>query len=899
MNYFFFLFKRFCKKNSVKLIVSIILLLMLNVNAAYACQTINEGWQFVKTPGNKTVIPTFENAEKVHLPHTWNMADVWDDVKGYYRDAAWYRKSILVADSLKNKKIFLFFEGANQEAAVYVNGQKAGEHKGGYTAFRVDITNLVDFGKSNRIDVMVDNSYSTEIAPISGDFSMMGGIYRDVYLEVSEKIHFDKMNYAGQGVFVKSFLDGANAGFQIDANIVNSSGKTQKLMLRTRITDRKGKIISAQISKSINLKNAMQQNVKQLFAIPDYQLWSPDNPYLYTVECEILDAKTKTVLDTYCVRPGIRTIAKDEKGNILLNGKVIKLIGVNRHQDFDGLSNALPNAIHRRDVEIIKEIGANFLRTSHYPHDPAIYDACDELGILVWSEISVVNQIGMNEHFEQNTLNNMKEMILQHFNHPSVVFWGFMNEVLLADHTFPKNERENLYNKTRELAQKLNDVAKSLDNTRLTTIAHHGDFEKYEKAGLNNITDVCGYNLYFGWYVNGFGGFDDFVDNFKQKYPTKPLIISEYGAGSNKGIYARLPRRFDNSMQWAEKLHEIYLDKIIRNPKIAGSSLWNFADFSSEGRKDTDPHMNNKGLLYYDRTPKDVFYLYKAKLQNEPALKIAAGKWLKRPVEVPVEARTFTDTIKIYSNCQQVTLQLNGKTVGNFQPDSICRIFAPLNFVNGKNQLVAIGRSTNGKTITDVVNFDYHFIPFPLNNNSFRELCVNVGGHFDYVDTKSNEVWMPDRPFRPGGWGYVGGEEFKIWKGQRTGGERVIYNTINDPLYQTQRVGLTEYRFDVAAGWYEVELLFAELQSAKELKDAFLNNLGNETKTELLKDGRIFNVSINNQLVLSELNLLESVGENTAANFTFRVKAADNGVVVKFDKIRSETVLNGIKIRKF
>ncbi len=213
--------------------------------------------------------------------------------------------------------------------------------------------------------------------------------------------------------------------------------------------------------------------------------------------------------------------------------------------------------------------------------------------------------------------------------------------------------------------------------------------------------------------------------------------------------------------------------------------------------------------------------------------------------------------------------------------------------------MVAIGRSTNGKTITDVVNFDYHFIPFPLNNDSFRELCVNVGGHFDYVDTKSNEVWMPDRPFRPGGWGYVGGEEFKIWKGQRTGGERVIYNTINDPLYQTQRVGLTEYRFDVAAGWYEVELLFAELQSAKELKDAFLNNLGNETKTELLKDGRIFNVSINNQLVLSELNLLESVGENTAANFTFRVKAADNGVVVKFDKIRSETVLNGIKIRKF
>lgn len=871
-------------------------LIVFDSNAKNLRQTINEGWQFVKTPGNKTEIPTFDNAEKVHLPHTWNVADVWDDVKGSYRDAAWYRKSIFVADSLKNKKLFLFFEGANQLATVYVNGQKAGEHIGGYTAFRVDISDFVQFGKPNLIDVMVDNSYSTAIAPISGDFSMMGGIYRDVYLEITGKIHFAKMNYSSQGVLVKTFQNADNTGFLIDATIDNSSGKFRNLMLRTRISDKQGKLIATQINRKVKVVGV--QSVRQLVVVPDFKLWSPENPYLYNIECEIVDAKTNVVLDSECLRSGIRTIAKDEKGNLLLNGKKIKLIGVNRHQDFAGLSNALPNVMHHRDIEIMKQMGANFLRTSHYPHDPAIYEACDELGILVWSEISIVNQIGLNKNFENNALANMKEMVLQHFNHPSVVFWGFMNEVLLADHTFPQNERENLYNKTRELAQKLNDVAKSLDNSRLTTIAHHGDFEKYEKAGLNSITDVCGYNLYFGWYREGFVGFDSFVDDFKQKYPATPLIISEYGAGSNSGLYARRPRRFDNSMQWAEKLHEYYLDRIIHNDKIAGGAAWVFADFSSEGRKDTDPNMNNKGLLYYDRSPKDVFYLYKAKLQSEPVVKIAAGKWLKRPIEVPLGKETFSDTIKIYSNCKSVTLTLNGISIGTFIPDSIHRIFVPIAFKNGNNQLVATGIYETGTTTTDIVDFNYQFIPFPLSDESFKELCVNVGGHFDYVDTKSNDVWIADRPYKKGGWGYVGGNEFKIWKGQRTGGERVIYNTANDPLYQTQRVGLSEYRFDVSSGWYDVELLFAELQSAKELKDTFLNNLGNETKTDVLKDGRLFNVYINNNLVIRELNLMERVGECTAANFTFRVKADENGVVVKFDKIRAETVLNGIKIRK-
>lgn len=896
MNCLLFFFQRFCKRRIIKPIMSIILLLTLNVNVAFTRQTINEGWQFVKTPGNKTVIPTFENAERLHLPHTWNVADVWDDVKGSYRDAAWYRKSIFIADSLKDKKLFLFFEGANQLASVYVNGQKAGEHIGGYTAFRVNVSDFVQFGKSNRIDVMVDNSYSTEVAPITGDFSMMGGIYRDVYLEVTEKIHFEKMNYGSQGVYVKSFLNAKNAGFHIVANINNASGKTQNLMLRTRIYDKNAKLIAMQISKKVKVLGS--QSFQQQIAIPDYILWSPENPFLYNIECEIVDVKTNIVIDSQYIRSGIRTIAKNDKGNILLNGKAIKLIGVNRHQDFEGLSNALPNSLHYRDIEIMKQMGANFLRTSHYPHDPAVYEACDELGILVWSEISIVNQIGLNKNFENNAFANMKEMVLQHFNHPSVVFWGFMNEVLLADHTFPQNERANLYDKTRELADKLNRLTKNLDDSRLTIIAHHGDFDKYEKYGLNNITDICGYNLYFGWYREGFDNFDKFVANFNEKHPAIPIIISEYGAGSHKGLYARQPRRFDNSMNWFELLHEEYLHRIFRNDKIAGGAVWNYADFSSEGRKDTDPNMNNKGLLYYDRSPKDAFYLYKAKLQNIPVVKIAAGKWLKRPVEVPLGKDSFIDTIKIYSNCNRVSLLLNGISIGAFIPDSVNRIIVPIAFKNGKNQLVATGRYGDGATITDIVDFNYQFIPFPLSDKSFKELCVNVGGHFDYVDTKSNEVWIADRPYKKGGWGYVGGDEYKIWKGQRTGGERVIYNTINDPLYQAQRVGLTAYRFDVSSGWYEVELLFAEQQSAKELKDAFLNNLGNETKADVLADGRLFNVYINNNLVIGELNLMERVGECTAANFTFRVKADENGVVVKFDKIRAETILNGIKIRK-
>lgn len=878
--------------------IIILLFVCLCLNAQNFRISINEAWLFEKTPGNTTQIPLFKNAEKVHLPHTWNVADVWDDEKGSYRDAAWYRKDLFIADSLQSKKIFLFFEGANQVAHVYVNGRKTAEHIGGYTAFRVDINNHVLYGKNNRIDIMVDNSYSKEIAPISGDFSMLGGLYRDVYFEIADKVHFDIQNHGGQGVFVTSFINNQNAGFKIDAKILNTSDKAENLLLRTRITDKHGKVVTTQIAKRLKIQPTSGQSIAQSISIPAFELWSTENPYLYTIECEILDAKTNTVYASQTIRSGIRSIAKDEKGNILLNGKPIKLIGVNRHQDFDGLSNAVPNAIHRRDIELMKEMGANFLRTSHYPHDPAIYEACNELGILVWSEISIVNQIGLSENFEKNALNNMREMVLQHYNHPSVLFWGFMNEVLLADHTFPQSERDNLYHKTRELAQKLNDLAKKMDNGRLTVIAHHGDFDKYEKVGLNNIADVCGYNLYFGWYRDGFDNFDRFVENFKLKHPTLPLIISEYGAGSNKGLYARQPLRFDNSMNWFELLHEEYLSRILNNEKIAGGAVWNYADFSSEGRKDTDPNMNNKGLLYYNRTPKDAYFLYKAHLSEEPVLKIAVGKWQKRPVEVPVEVSTFTDTIKIYSNCPSVSLSLNGQPAGSYTPDNVFRIFAALKFRNGNNQLVATGQRADGKTITEVINLNYQFIPFPLKNELFKELCVNVGGHFDYLDTKSNEVWIADRPYRKGGWGYVGGEEFKIWNGFRTGSERVIFNTINEPLYQTQRVGLSEYRFDVAQGWYEVELLFAELQSAKQIKDAFINNLGNESNTETLKDGRLFNVTINNIMILSKLNLIETVGEATASKFTFRVKATDQGVIVRFDKLQSETILNGIKIRK-
>lgn len=876
----------------------ILLLLAGLLTAQQSRVSINESWLFVKSPGNRVEIPSYEKAEQIHLPHSWNVQDVWDDVKGYYRDAAWYRKNLLIADSLKGRKVYLFFEGANQVAKVYVNGEKAGEHFGGYTAFRFEISKHVKYGTVNQIDVMVDNSFSREMAPVTGDFSMLGGIYRDVYLETSGMIHFELKNHAGQGVMLTSFLQEKNAGFDLKANIVNSSIVSRKVSIHTSITDAQGRVVLTQHTKPIQLLPSSTQNISQHIPVPDFQLWSPDNPHLYTIECKMLDAKTRSVEGLQVIRSGIRTFAKDENGNLLLNGRPIKLIGVNRHQDYPEISNALPNSVHHRDVYTLKSMGANFLRTSHYPQDPALYEACDELGILVWSEISVVNQIGLNEAFEINTLNNLRETIVQQYNHPSVVMWGFMNEVLLADHTFPKNERENLYNKTRELAQKLHNEAKLLDRSRLTTIAHDGNFDKYESAGLNSITDICGYNLYFGWYREGFESFERFVEQFKNKYPATPLIISEYGAGSNKGIYARQPRRFDNSMNWFELLHETYLHRILKNPRIAGGAAWVYADFSSEGRKDTDPNKNNKGLLYYNREPKDVFYLYKARLHKEPVVKIATGKWLKRPVEVPHGNTTWTDTVKIYSNCEQVTLTLNGRKAGTFRPDSMARIFAPVAFSEGPNQLVATGSGADGKTISDLVNLDFSFIPFPLNQSTFKQVCVNVGGHFDYVDTQSGDVWVADRPYRPGGWGYVGGEELTIWKGQRTGAERVIFNTLHDPIYQTQRVGINNYRFDVAPGWYEVELLFAELQSSREINEAFLNNLGNESKQETMKEGRIFSVRINNKLVMSKMNLMESVGESTAASFTFRIEANERGLIVEFDQIRSETVLNGIRIRK-
>lgn len=882
-----------------KSFLSVFLYILLLTQPLHSMRkSLNEGWIFVKTPGNKTLIPQFDNAEKVHLPHTWNVFDVWDDVRGYYRDAAWYKKQVFIPDTLKTRKVFIYFEGANHTAALYVNGVKAGEHLGGYTAFRFDISNMLNYGVTNVLHVMVDNSYSELIAPISGDFSMLGGIYRDVYMEVTDKIHFLKSNHGSNGIFVRTNFDQAKAEFHVNATVSNETNKKQSLRIRTKVTDRSGKTVVTNTSKPFQLMPSSQTGIAQLLKLGTYKLWSPENPNLYHVETELIYDKSNQLIEKQCIRTGIRTITKNDSGQILLNGKPIKLMGVNRHQDHMGLGNALPDAVHRNDIRLMKEMGANFIRFSHYPHEPALLEACDELGLLVWDEISIVNRIGLQPDFEKNALLNMREMVLQHYNHPSVVLWGFMNEVLLADGTFPQNEREHAMVKNRELALKLNAVAKELDPTRLTVIAHHGDFDKYEKAGLNNITDVCGYNLYFGWYREGFDNFDRFVENFKSKYPATPIIISEYGAGSNAGLYARQPRRFDNSMNWFELLHEEYLHRILANDKIAGGAVWNFADFSSEGRKDTDPNMNNKGLFYYNRTPKDAAYLYASRLTKEPVVKIAVGKWTRRPVEVATGVQTVSDTIKLYSNCANVALVLNGKAAGSYKPDHICRIFAPLDFKNGKNELIATGQTAEGKTITDKVDIYYDFIPFPLADKSFTELCVNVGGHFDYCDSKSNEVWIADRPYRASGWGYVGGEEYKIWKGARTGGERVIFNTYNDPLFQAQRVGLREYRFDTAPGWYEVELLFAEQLGAKELKDAFLNNLGNDSGGNTLSGKRVFNVKVNNQILLKELDVMQVTGELTAAIFKFRVESGNKGLNFTFEPVQGSTILNGIKIRK-
>lgn len=862
------------------------------IHAGRVVQSFNDGWYYAAHDDNRLqeVQRNEEGWEQVHLPHTWNK-DAYS-TRNYRRASSWYKKEFRTEVSqMGDKQLYLKFDAVNSLADVYLNGELLTTHKGGYSAFTIDITNKVRTDALNLLMVHVNNQ-NDRIPPLSGDFTIFGGIYRNVWLISTEKQHISLTDYASPGVYVDlPSVSEERAEICVRGTLENRNVQHAALKLNVEVVDAGGKTV-AQSLRSVRLDAEGTFAFNERLQLENPRLWSPDSPYLYSVKVSLKDARGGVLKDKISIPLGVRWFSVDAQDGFKLNGKPMKLIGACRHQDQMPMGIALSDEMHRRDMQLLKDMGANFVRLAHYPQDDAVLRACDELGILVWEEVPVVDLIALGDEFRNNATNALREMIRQHYNHPSVIMWGYMNEaVIQLQYRVKKQQLNGFYENTLSLARHLEETLKKEDPYRLSTMAYHGN-QIYNKIGLSNITDVSGWNLYQGWYENDFKSFDRFVDEEHRKYPNRPLIISEFGAGSDPRLQSLEPQIFDFSMQWQQLYLEYYLPAIMKRPFIIGATEWNFIDFSSASRQEATPHINNKGLMYNDRRPKDVYYYFQAFLRKDiPVLHIAVDDWKHRTVVSDGEA--VEHPVKVYSNLDKVELSANGKKLSvQDVMNSHARWQVPL--VDGRNTLVVSG-VYQGKKVEQTSDVYVKMQPRHIATANARqlELAVNVGSNCFFTDDKSSLCWLPDQAYTPGSWGYIGGEIFRRSPG-RIGTTAEVKDTRNVPLLQTKRKDIKTYRFDLPDGEYEVELLFADLNASSE---RVTYDLGAATAFDNADfRGSVFNVSVNGEPWLNHFSPAIEVGGNRCISKKLRVAVAGGNLTVDFEAVKGMTFLNGIKI---
>jgi beta-galactosidase len=781
---------------------------------------------------------------------------------------------------MKGKRLFLHFEGANQRAQVYVNGAFAGEHKGGYSGFAVDATRLLTFdgrGNANVVAVMVDNGHDPFIPPLSVGFALYGGLYRDAWLIATNPVHLEVTDHASPGVFVSTpHVSRERGEVAVRGVVVNDARVAARLRVVNTVTDAAGARV-AQATAALAVSAGAKAEFRQTLApVRAPRLWSPTDPYLYTVTTEVYDGDV--LLDRVANPLGFRWYRFDADSGFFLNGARLVLRGTNRHQDAAGQGSALSDAQHVRDLELIKTMGANFVRLAHYQQDPAVLEAADRLGLLIWEEIPVVNYITPGAEFTANATAMLRDMIRQHYNHPSVVLWGIMNEPLLFSGTGGRvtTHADTAYVRAvLALAETLDSVAHAEDPTRRTVMAIH-ESDDYDRWGIASVTDVLGVNLYKGWYTGAFSDFGTLLDERHRAHPNQVVVVSEYGAESDQRLNSLEPERFDFTGNWQRLYHESHLRQIDARPWLAGTAIWNEFDFSQPRKGYAIPNLNQKGVMTWDRRPKDAYYLYEANWSAAPVVRVASHDWAER-IGTNAAARPgagpqpVSQRVDVYANLPRVELFMNGRSLGTKSPNDVQTATWEVPFASGDNVLEARGEK-DGTPYSDRVVVRFTYYPPVLADASvpFRELGVNVGTGAQFADG-AGRAWVGDQEYRPGAFGYEGGTA------QRAGA--IITGTGRIPLFITYREGLSSYRFDVPDGEYEVELLFAEPSAAV--------------------GSRVFRVAVNGAPVAERLDLAERAGRGGAVTLVAAARAVGGeGVRVSFTPIVGKPILNAIHIRK-
>ena len=587
---------------------------------------LTHNWYFTKSPQKEIPAYADKTWKKITLPHTWNGADGQDGGADYHRGAAYYLRELNIYDIHAERDYIIVFGSASYDATVYLNGTEVTRHQGGYSAFSADLTPFLRSGK-NTLVVKVTNEPTENIYPQMADFTFYGGLHRPAKLIEFPKTHFDLGKQCTSGLRVWSNIrENGDTTLYMKSKIKSPKDSDS---IRYTVRDQSGTILAELYADA--------KNGEASLAMQSVHLWQGiRDPYLYTVTAELI--RHNEVLDLTEAKHGFRTFFVDPEKGFFLNGKQVPLRGVSRHQDKLSVGNALSEEDHLLDAELIREIGANTVRLAHYQHSPEFYELCDAYGFIVWAEIPFISKMLPTGEAQENALSQMRELIEQSFNHPSICFWGISNEITIG------GEAENLLENLKELNMLVHD----LDPTRLSTMAQVSMLPM--ESMQNQITDIVAYNHYFGWYGGNLSDNEKWLDAFHKTYPNRPLGLSEYGCEGIITYHGDKPQMGDYSEEYQSLYHEHMIKILTERPWIWGSYVWNMFDFGCDARHEGGiAGRNNKGLVTIDRRiKKDAFFLYKAYWTDEPMVHICGKRYAKRTGN--------SITIKAYSNMPILTL---------------------------------------------------------------------------------------------------------------------------------------------------------------------------------------------------------------------------------------------------
>ena len=672
----------------------------------------NDNWEFLK---GVSEIGAAEVGESITIPHTWNATDGQDGGNDYFRGTCLYRK-VFRSDLLpKAKKYYLEINGANSSADVYMNGKRLAHHDGGYSTWRVNITGYLR--TENTLCILVDNAPNEEVYPQVADFTFYGGIYRDVNIVCVEETHFDLEYFGGKGLVITPEIAETAANVKIDT-YVNDMEKGDEISFC--IFDADGNAVA----------QCQSATTSAVLTIEDVHLWNGRiDPYLYTAEVAIIRGGEK--IDQISSRFGCRTFRIDAETGFILNGKEYPLHGVSRHQDRWQIGNALLPEHHLEDMDLICEVGANTIRLAHYQHDQYFYDLCDERGMVIWAEIPYISRhmSGGND----NTMSQMRELIVQNYNHPSICVWGLSNEITMDGAKDPDLIANH---------HKLNDLVHEMDKTRPTTVACISMCDIDEK--YVHISDVVSYNHYFGWYGGSLDEYGTWYDKFHEKYPNKPIGCSEYGCEALNWHNSN-PESGDYTEEYQAIYHESLIRQLFTRKYIWSTHVWNMFDFGADARAEGGENgQNHKGLITIDRKyKKDAFYAYKAWLVSpdvDPFVHICGKRYVDRVEEVT--------KVTVYSNLPEVELFVNGESIGKKSAEDHFFYFEVQNI--GETELVAVAgecRDESRICKVDKMNPDYILREQGAVLNWFD--ITEVEGRFslndkigDITKTLRGKLWM-------------------------------------------------------------------------------------------------------------------------------------------------------------